>query len=259
MDKLQNGQPRRLDPLQRRLRARLNGEWLFDTLEGCLFYERGQHPVYAIPLELLDVDAMVLAENGRKNSDGCWWTWAHRPADALIRTWPSVPLDLPALQRFATVEMGIADAWFEEDKEVFYKPRDPFRRVEVFESSRELSIEIVGVVVAQTNRPYLVMENGMPEQWYLPRADINWTFLSHSDHQSYCQYKGKARYWDVDVNGKHYESLAWSYQETVVEASAMSGLVGFPRMDETVKTYVDGKLLPQTTYSPDWHSPSMAL
>ena len=100
MDKLQNSQPRRLDPLQRRLRARLNGEWLFDTLEGCLFYERGQHPVYAIPLELLDVDAMVLAENGRKNSDGCWWTWTHRPADALIRTWPSVETGYWPLFRF---------------------------------------------------------------------------------------------------------------------------------------------------------------
>ena len=39
VDKTEMTPSRRLDPARRRLRARVNGHWLFDTLDACLFYE----------------------------------------------------------------------------------------------------------------------------------------------------------------------------------------------------------------------------
>lgn len=115
------------------------------------------------------------------------------------------------------------------------------------------------MVVAESQRPRLVLETSLQVQWYIPRPDINWTYLSDSEMQSYCQYKGKARYWGVTIGGQIYEAMAWSYEETIVEASALAGLVGFPRTHASVKTFVNDELLSQTTYSPDWHSPSLAV
>ncbi len=253
--------PRRLDPARRRLRARVNGKWLFDTLDACLFYEKGRHPVYAIPLASFEPKLLETAKDVSKRGDGKWWSLSFgdivRPAVA--RTWPTAPADLPFLKNYVALDMAAADEWFEEDTEIFFKPRDPYRRVDILESSRSLRVEVDGVVVVQTQRPRLVLETGLPVQWYSPRADIKMDCLTDSPTQSYCQYKGRARYWDVTVGGQTHQAMAWSYQDTVVEASALTGLVGFPRTHASVKTFVDDDLLTQTTYSPDWHSPSLAI
>ena len=261
VDKTEIMPSRRLDPARRRLRARVNGHWLFDTLDACLFYEKGQHPVYAIPLALLDQNLLEAAEDVSKNGDGKWWSLRFgdvvRPAVA--RTWPTAPADLPFLKNYVAIDMAAADDWFEEDTEIFVQPRDPYRRVDILESSRSLRVEVDGVVVVQTRRPRLVLETSMPVQWYSPRADIKTAYLSESPMQSYCQYKGRARYWDVTISGETYQAMAWSYQDAVLEASALTGLVGFPRTHASVKTFVDDELLNQAAYSPDWHSPSLAV
>ena len=252
---------RRLDPARRRLRARLGGRWLFDTLDACLFYERGRHPVYAIPLASLDPNLLETAEDASKHGDGQWWSL--RTGDgvrpAVARTWPTAPADLPFLKNYVAIDMAAADAWFEEDTEIFFKPRDPYRRVDILESSRSLRVEVDGVVVVHTRRPRLVLETSMPVQWYSPRADTKMAYLFESPLQSYCQYKGRARYWDVTISGETYQAMAWSYQDAVLEASALTGLVGFPRTHASVKTFVDDELLNQAAYSPDWHSPSLAV
>jgi uncharacterized protein (DUF427 family) len=252
-----------LDPARRRLRARLAGDWLFDTLDACLFYEKGQHPIYAIPVALLAPTMLEPAGRvaSKRDSDGQWWSL--RTGDevrrAVVRTWPTAPADLPALKDYAAVETAAVDAWFEEDTEIFYRPRDPYRRVDVLESSRWVRVEVDSVVVAETRRPRLVLETGLPEQWYIPRSDIDWAYLSASEMQSYCQYKGRARYWDVTLGGQTYAAMAWSYEEAIVAAADLAGLVGFPRTHASVKTFVNDELLNQTAYSPDWHSPSLAV
>ncbi len=252
---------RRLDPIKRRLRSRLANDWLFDTLEAHLFYEKGKHPVYAIPRNLLNEKMLKAVPDFSGDQDGERWSlWVDDEVrDAVIRTWPTAPLDLPRLADYAVLEMEAADTWYEEDQEIVFKPRDPYRRVDIFESSRHVQIEFEGIVIADSQHPRLVIETGMPEQWYIPRLDINWSYLREVDWQSYCQYKGKARYWDIVVGDKQQKTVAWSYEEAIVEASALAGLVGFARTQAVIATFVDGIMLPQTSYSPDWHSPSLAM
>jgi len=214
-------------------------------------------------VELLDPTMLEPTErvDTRRDGDGQWWSLhlGDEVRPAVVRTWPIAPVDLQALKDYAAVETSAADAWFEEETEIFYRPRDPYRRVDILESGRRVRVEIDSTVVAETRRPRLVLETGLPEQWYIPRPDINWTCLSDSEMQSYCQYKGKARYWDVTIGGQTYEAMAWSYEEAIVAASALAGLVGFPRTHASIKTFVNDELLNRATYSPDWHSPSLAI
>jgi uncharacterized protein (DUF427 family) len=54
------------------------------------------------------------------------------------------------------------DAWYEEDEEVFVHPRDPYHRVDILESSRRVTVRVNGEVVAQTERPKILFETGLP-------------------------------------------------------------------------------------------------
>jgi uncharacterized protein (DUF427 family) len=57
------------------------------------------------------------------------------------------------------------DHWYEEDEEVFIHPRDPYHRVDVLKSSRHVKIRVDGEVVAETDRPRILFETGLPPRY----------------------------------------------------------------------------------------------
>ena len=73
------------------------------------------------------------------------------------------------------------DAWFEEDEEVFVHPRDPHKRIDALRSSRHVVVEIDGVAVADSVRPVLLFETGLPVRYYLPKTDVRMDLLSATD------------------------------------------------------------------------------
>jgi uncharacterized protein (DUF427 family) len=57
------------------------------------------------------------------------------------------------------------DHLYEEDEEVFVHPRDPYHRVDVLKSSRHVKIRVDGEVVAETDRPRILFETGLPPRY----------------------------------------------------------------------------------------------
>ena len=51
------------------------------------------------------------------------------------------------------------DAWYEEDEQVFKHPRDPYHRVDVLQSSRNVRVEIGGQTVAESSQPSLLVRD----------------------------------------------------------------------------------------------------
>ena len=141
------------------------------------------------------------------------------------------------------------DGWFEEDDELYKHARDPYKRIDVLNSSRHVKVEIDGVVVAETTRPRLLFETGMPTRYYIPAADVRMEFLTATDAHSVCPYKGTASYWSVTVNGETYDDLVWGYPTPIPECPKIAGLLCF--YNEKVDLTVDGELQehPQTLWS----------
>jgi len=54
------------------------------------------------------------------------------------------------------------DSWVEEDEEVFVHPRDPYKRIDVLQSSRHLEVRSPVELVAETRRPVLLFESHLP-------------------------------------------------------------------------------------------------
>jgi uncharacterized protein (DUF427 family) len=231
----------RVEPGPKRIRALLGDSWVADTTAVRLVWEKPYYPTYYLPVADVAADLVPTGATEQSPSRGegvVLDVKTHdRVADGAALRYPGSPIE--ELRDLVRIEWAAMDAWFEEDEEVFVHPRDPYRRVDVLTSSRPVRIEIDGVVLAESTRPTMLFETGLPRRSYLPKVDVRWEHLEPTDHRTSCPYKGTARYWDVVVGGKRYENLAWSYPTPLPESAGVRGLVAF--YDEKVDVVVDGR------------------
>ena len=82
--------------------------------------------------------------------------------DAALRYADSPIAELRDLIR---LEWDAMDGWFEEDEEVYTHPRDPYTRVDILASSRQVRVEVEGVVLASSTNPRVLFETGLPPRW----------------------------------------------------------------------------------------------
>lgn len=87
------------------------------------------------------------------------------------------------------VTFAAADAWFEEDERIYVHPKDPYKRIQIFQSSKHVRVEIDGVEVANTTRPKLLYETGLPVRTYIPHTDVRLDLLRPSELSTSCPYK----------------------------------------------------------------------
>jgi uncharacterized protein (DUF427 family) len=141
------------------------------------------------------------------------------------------------------------DAWFEEDEQVFTHPRDPYTRVDILPSSRHIRVELDGVAVADSAKPTLLFETGLPARYYLPKTHVRMDLLTATDSVSHCPYKGQAEWWSVGAGDQVHEDLAWSYRTPLPESQKIAGLIAF--YNEKLDIYVDGvrQERPRTKFS----------
>ncbi len=86
-------------------------------------------------------------------------------------------------------------------------PRPP--RVEP--ATRPVRVELGGVVLAASPRALRVLETASPPVYYVPAEDVRREHLEPSSHQSFCEWKGVARYWSARVGDRFVPEVAWSY------------------------------------------------
>lgn len=102
-------------------------------------------------------------------------------------------------------------------------PRPP--RIE--REGRELSIACAGVEIARTRQALAVLETASPPTLYLPQADIAMALLDEDEGSSWCEWKGRARYWAVRAGGQRLARVAWSYPQPQPGFEALLGHIGF--------------------------------
>lgn len=75
---------------------------------------------------------------------------------------------------------------------------------------QRLCVELGGEVVADTTNAWRVCETHHPPTYYIPREDVS-ARLVPAAGGSFCEWKGRASYWDVATTGKTARRAAWSY------------------------------------------------
>jgi uncharacterized protein (DUF427 family) len=109
-------------------------------------------------------------------------------------------------------------------------------------TDRHLKVMLGGEVIAETTRAYRVLETSHPPNYYFPPDDVRGGALEPSDGTSFCEFKGRARYFTVRAGDRVETSAAWGYDTPSPAFEPITGYVSFyaSRMDEC---FVDGELV----------------
>ncbi|GAA3716696.1 DUF427 domain-containing protein [Gordonia hankookensis] len=238
--------------MRRRVRAAVAGETTVDSRDALQVWEPYRVVgFYAVPIGdvspgLVDPVAVAPAE--------------HRPPiltpdDAfLLHTCPgtawTIPItdrplvaaaftpDDPDLRGHAVLDWSAFDEWRDEEKAVLAHPHDPFKRIDCLDTSRHVVVRIDDVVLAESNRPTLLLETHLPERHYLPREDIRMDLLVAGDTHTTCAYKGHASYWSAVVHGRTVADVAWCYPDPLIDGEPVRDLICFD--GDRVEITVDG-------------------
>lgn len=99
-----------------------------------------------------------------------------------------------------------------------------------------------GVTIADTTRSIRVLETSQPPAYYLPPEDVATQYLVPSASQTFCEWKGRASYWSLRVNGLLVPDVAWSYATPAPGFEAIRGYLAFyaQRVDECWVTHPGG-------------------
>lgn len=105
----------------------------------------------------------------------------------------------------------------------------------------ELHVEVTldGLKLAESDRPVLLDETGLPTRYYLPREDVRTDLLLRTDLVTTCPFKGEASYWSANVGGQVHDNLVWSYETPIPGAEGITGLLCF--YPERVELTVSGE------------------
>lgn len=255
----------RYEPTAKRIRASVGGIVVVDTVRAWLVWEpRRVTPIFAVPeQELLaelapaDLPAAAVEEHAFALRKGEAPTSLDPGTKFGRHTCPGEELDVvtaaatvpraafrpedPDLAGYVVLNFSSFD-WLEDDEEIIGHPRDPFHRIDIRASSRNVDVALDGVTLASTTGAQLLYETLLPVRYYLPPSDVRLDLMKESPKRTVCPYKGEASYWSYPESGEGL-NIAWSYDRRFRDAAQIHGLISF--FNERVDLRVDGVLQPR--------------
>ncbi len=214
-----------LQPFPRRVRALVGGVTVLDSVRASLLHESNLLPVLYVPREDVAVDRLEPTDHTTHcpfKGDAAYWTVLAGGETRPNAIWGYPEPLVPWLDGLVAPYFDRMDTWLDEDEEVRGHLRDPFHRVDVRPSSREIRVTVGGEVVAESAHPLLVSETGLPNRWYVPRADVS-AALEPSHKTTHCPYKGDASYFTVAGGA----DAAWTYEAPLDGCTALAGALSF--------------------------------
>ncbi len=94
--------------------------------------------------------------------------------------------------------------------------------------SKHLRIEHGGETIAQTNQAFRVLETSHPPVYYFPPDDVRLDLLAVVPAaSSFCEWKGRAKYYDLLLAGRRVSRAAWFYPEPTSRFLSIASFVSF--------------------------------
>ncbi|PSG97412.1 hypothetical protein BRD56_05695 [Thermoplasmatales archaeon SW_10_69_26] len=228
----------------KRVRAVKDGEPVLDSIQARLAWVEGPTPQYAVPAA--DVDGQRVRFGDPFDDDRLGTVEpvgldGGRPERAHGLRVVDPPPSAPGLEDHVLLAWDAVDEWYVEDERQRGHPRDPYHRIDLHTSSREVVVDLDEARLATSTRPLMLVETGLPVRFYLPPEDVRSDLLEESSTRTRCAYKGQARYWHAHGRGSDVEDAAWSYEEPVAAFERLAGWVCFDQAK--VDVIVDGEPL----------------
>ncbi|KAL1799405.1 hypothetical protein ACET3X_003442 [Alternaria dauci] len=235
--KLVRDGPCRIEHTARRVRGLFNGKYAFDTLNAHHVWELELRlPQFYVPISSFTPHAQLLrgsvVPGTNEGADLGVLTVGNRNSNRVLI------FNTGKLKDLVKVDFGAMDKWFEEDMQIYGHLKDPYKRIDILPSSRTVKVVVDGVTLAESSNPLFLLETTSRTRHYLPPTSVNWEYLTPSNTATFCPYKGRAEYYNVNVGEKLYIDLVWYYRYPTSESAPIAGHLCF--YNELVDVYVDG-------------------
>lgn len=92
--------------------------------------------------------------------------------------------------------------------------------------SERLRVVFGGEVIAETTRGYRVLETSHPPVYYFPPEDVTEAVV-RGEGSSFCEWKGRARYYGVTVGPERVDKVAWAYPTPTPAFADIAGYIAF--------------------------------
>ena len=104
-----------------------------------------------------------------------------------------------------------------------------------------VEVRVEGELVAETDRPILLDETGLPTRYYLSKDDVRMDLFRPTTFHTTCPFKGEASYWSSDIGGQTQDGIVWAYETPIDAATDITGLLSF--YPDRTEITVDGVVL----------------
>jgi len=84
-----------------------------------------------------------------------------------------------------------------------------------------------GRVLADSRNALTLCEAKYPPVQYIPRADVDMSRLSRSDHRTYCPFKGDCAYYSLADGGERGVNAVWTYEAPYPAVAAIGDYLAF--------------------------------
>jgi uncharacterized protein (DUF427 family) len=238
--------PKRLlyvERLRRRMRVRFGGRWVAESERVLLLFEPGRYPVAYFPEADVAAGVLERTEYTTQHADLGPTSWyivhAGEQHVAARGAWQhtGLPAYASELQGHVAFAWRAMDGFYEEDERILGHAADPYHRIDIRQSSRNLVVRHDGRVIANTRRALVLYESGFAPRWYVPRADIDEAALTPVKLQTFCPYKGLCSYYSI----ADARQAAWCYPDAYAQVGRISNFVSFE--PDIVSVYLDGTQL----------------
>jgi len=109
-------------------------------------------------------------------------------------------------------------------------------------SDRHILVYFNEELIADSRRAIRVLETSHPPVYYIPPEDIQMGKLFLSEAVSWCEWKGKAIYYDVRIGEKVAKKAAWAYPQPKPAFRVMKEYVAFYAW-AMEQCFVDGRVV----------------
>jgi uncharacterized protein (DUF427 family) len=103
----------------------------------------------------------------------------------------------------------------------------PDHPITVAPAAGRVTVTFAGKVIADSRNALTLKEANYAPVQYIPREDVKMEFLTPSEHESYCPYKGEASYYSLECAERSEENAVWCYREPYKAVEAVAGHLAF--------------------------------